>query len=302
MQKGLACLFPAFALKYTGKEVDLIRRSGLVDLETRITDSGRTLGLDIEDFDISENNYLDAELENQVLSYIFSCSFADVLRQKEGSPEMVSGFSMGIYAALYYAGAIDFRTGLFLVRDFYTTVRRILSGKNYLMASVVGFDRSELSRFSAEYGSVETVIQNGTHSFVLSGEVPEMEALMKSLQENGAIHISPFQLASPYHAKILRNHSADFEKIVNRYSIKEAALPVFSMIDLKRKQSAEELQKELVNNVSRPLNFYESIRAMNRHGINKFVEVGADKALLKSSKFIEGDFEFIAIARGKYQI
>jgi hypothetical protein len=30
------------------------------------------------------------------------------------------------------------------------------------------------------------------------------------------------------------------------------------------------------------------------------VEVGAGTALLKSSKFIEGDFEFIAVAKGRY--
>jgi [acyl-carrier-protein] S-malonyltransferase len=112
--------------------------------------------------------------------------------------------------------------------------------------------------------------------------------------------LSRFSLSSAYHAKILQAHTREFEKVVNRYPLTDARLPVFSMIDLEKRQSAAELKKEIVRNVSRPLNFYDSLLQMNGRGVRKFVEVGAGTALLKSSKFIEGDFEFIAVAKGRY--
>jgi malonyl CoA-acyl carrier protein transacylase len=299
MQKGLAYIFPAFTLKYTGKEMRLIRETGF-DLEQRISESGRTLGLNIEDFDLKENNYLQSELENQILSYIFSCTFGDLLREKGEEPELVSGFSMGLYAALYHSRAVDFRTGLFLIRDIYTQVRTILGSAKYTMASVVGFSLEDLRALSAPFPSVEAVIQNGMHSFVLSGTEADIEALLPLLREEGAIHLSRFNLSSAYHAKVLQAHTRDFEKVVNRYPFEEARISVFSMIDLEKRQSVDELKREIVRNVSRPLNFYDSLLQMNGRGIRTFVEVGAGTALLKSSKFIEGDFEFIAVAKGRY--
>jgi len=300
MREKLAFLFPAFVLKYTGKEYDLIAKKHGYDIDTRISDSGRLLSVDIEGFDIKENNYIDSELENQLLSYIFSCSFSDIIHNKNIEADVVSGFSMGIYAAFYHAGVIDFNTGLFLIRDIYSMVHSILQNQKYSMASVVGFTRNDLANYIRGRESVEIVIQNGTYSFVISGLEQEVEQSMNILQEEGAIYLSRFNLSSPYHAKILRNRQNEFEKITTKYTFSDPNLPLISMIDQKSLQIASELRQEIVRNVCLPLDFHNSIRNMNKQGVKHFVEVGADTSLLKSSKFIEGDFDFKAISRGKW--
>ncbi len=300
MQGPVAYLFPAFALKYTGKEVKIIEEDFGINLGQRIAESGRSLGIGIEDFDIRANNYLDKELENQVLSYVFSCTFSDILKQHREPASMVAGFSMGIYAALYHIGAIDFRSGLFLIRDFYTAVQSILQNRKYMMASVVGFSRQDLKNFIKAFGSIEVVIQNAEFSFVLNGEESEMQTLLEHLQNEGAIHIHRFNISSPYHAKILADKQEYFEKILARYKVESAEIPLISMIDQQKKSSAEDLRNELLQNVSQPLNFYKSIQTMTQAGVKVFVEVGADTNLRKSSKFIEGDLEFYSLARGAF--
>jgi trans-AT polyketide synthase/acyltransferase/oxidoreductase domain-containing protein len=300
MQEKLAYLFPAFVLKYTGKEYNLIVEKHQFDLDTRIADSGRLLGLDIETFDIQENSFLDSELENQILSYIFSCSFSDILHSKGKEADLISGFSMGIYSALYHAGVIDFNTGLLLIRDVFSLVQKLLRNENFIMASVVGFTREEINDYIKSEESVEIVIQNGTYSYVISGKEKEVKTLMDIFQEEGAIYLSMFNLSSPYHAKVLRNNALEFEHLVRKYSFSDPIVPVLSMIDQAKLRTAEQLRTEIVRNVSQPLNFSKSIQSMNEQGVKHFVEVGADTSLLKSSKFIDGDFDFKAISRGKW--
>lgn len=300
MQKKLAYLFPAFALKYTGKEFDIITAKYQYDLRSRIKESAELLGLDIKGFDIKNCNFLQSELENQVLSYIFSCSFSDIIHQQELEADTISGFSMGLYAALYHGGSIDFQTGLWLINDMYSAVKRLMNDEKYALLSVIGFSRKDLESLMPSSQNTEIVIQNGIFSFVIAGKAVQIESLRMVLENEGAVYLSQFSLSSPYHAKILLEHSNEFQAITNRYSFSNSKLPLISMIDQKTLKKEEDLRTEVVKNVSQPMNFYQTLTTMNQMGINDFVEIGADASLLKSSKFIEGDFSFKAIAKGKY--
>ena len=78
MQNKIAHLFPAFVLKYTGKELDIIEKYGH-NFHERVRLSSELLDLNLDEFDIIENSFTNDELKNQIFSYIFSCIFSDIL-------------------------------------------------------------------------------------------------------------------------------------------------------------------------------------------------------------------------------
>ncbi len=298
MQTKVAHLFPAFVLKYTGKELKILEKYDY-NFQIKINESSNLLGIDLSDFEIKNNNFTNNEFKNQVLSYIFSCAYSDILNEKKFIPNYISGFSMGLYAALYHAKSLNFKTGLLLIKKVYSEVKQILGDKNYVMASVIGFSKTDIECYSNKYNSVEIVIQNGEYSFVLSGKQTEVNPLMEKLRTEGAIHLSIFNVAYPYHSSILTSHTNTFEHIVNKYEINNAEIDLVSMIDQTILSKAGQIKKEVVRNVTQPLNFLHTIKKLNSLEINNFIEVGADTSLLKSSKFIEGDFDFKAVAKGK---
>ncbi len=299
MQKKIAHLFPAFVLKYTGKELTIIKKYNR-DFQKRLSRSSKLLGVDLNEFDIKQNNFTDQELKNQVLSYIFSSIFSDILHENKKTPNLISGFSMGLYAALYHAKSVDYDTGLLLINDVFNEVKRISLDEKYAMASVIGFDRQDLDSYISELKSVEVAIQNGSYSFVISGKEEEVKPLLKKLQTEGAIHTSLFNVSFPYHSKILSCCTQSFKLIVDKYNIKNPETPLISMINQAELATSVAIRNEIVKNVTQPLNFFETINTLVKLGTKKFIEVGADTSLLKSSKFIEGDFNFQAIAKGKY--
>lgn len=299
MQEKVAHLFPAFVLKYTGKELSIIEKHGF-NFQNRLNQSSKILGLNLNEFDIKNCNLIEDELKNQMMSYIFSCTFSDILKRKNLTPNFVSGFSMGLYAALYHSNAIDFKTGLFLIRDVFQEIKNLMGTKKHTMASVVGFYDDELKTFMNSFNNIEIIIQNGIYSFVIAGEEEaEINDLLEILLNEGAIHLNIFNINFPYHSKKLKENHPIFESIANNYVVNNAKVPLVSMIDQGQLNYKEEIKAEIAKNITHPLNFYKTIHALNKQGVNEFIEIGADSSLLKSSIFIEGDFEFKAVAKGK---
>ena len=298
MRQKLAFFYPAFVLKYTGKEISILERNK-VPFSRKLSEASDYTGANLSDFDIVNNNYLGDELKNQYLSYIFSCSFSDILKENKIEADYIAGFSMGIYAALYKAGSIDFRTGLLIIKDVFYTIKEILAGKDFSMASVIGFSEEEISTYLQKFSSIECVIQNGEHSFVLSGPAENMGLALEFFQEEGAIHLSKFSVSCPYHSSVLSPYKSLFEKLLEKYTMKDAIIPISSFVDNRQVHTCGELKEEIVKNIISPLNFYNSLIYLQKLGVHEIIEVGPGDSLTKSSKFIEGDFKFQALAKGK---
>jgi malonyl CoA-acyl carrier protein transacylase len=298
MRQKLAFIYPAFVLKYTGKEVSVLERNK-VPFSEKLLEVSNYTGDDFSDFDIVNNSFLNDELKNQYLSYIFSCTFSDILKENRFDADYIAGFSMGLYAALYKAGSIDFKTGALIIKDVFYTIKDILAGKNFSMASVIGFSKEDINIYLQKFSSIECVVQNGEHSFVLSGPEKDMGSALEFFQEEGAIHLSKFSVSCPYHSSVLSPFRSLFEKLLEKYTINDAIIPIISFIDNRQISTAGELKEEIVKNIISPLNFYNSIIFLQEQGVKRIIEVGPGDSLTKSSKFIEGDFEFEAFAKGK---
>ncbi len=298
MRQKLAFFYPAFVLKYTGKEISILERNK-VPFAKKLSEASDYTGAYLSDFDIVNNNYLGDELKNQYLSYIFSCSFSDLLKENRVEADYIAGFSMGIYAALYKAGSIDFRTGLLIIKDVFYTIKDILAGKDFSMASVIGFSKEEISTYLQKFPSIECVIQNGEHSFVLSGPAENMGLALEFFQVEGAIHLSKFSVSCPYHSAVLSPYKSLFDKLLEKYKMKNTIIPISSFIDMRQVHTREDLKEEIVKNIISPLNFYNALIYLQKQGVHEIIEVGPGDSLTKSSKFIEGDFKFQALAKGK---
>lgn len=298
MSGKTALLFPAFVHKYSGKEASILAEKEY-NLSEILTQASKILDIDLSSFDISTNNFMHDEQKNQFVSYILSCAFSDISKRESIPTNFVSGFSMGIYAAYYHTGILSFNDGLLLIRDVYELIQRILNGKIFSMVSVVGFTRNDLHEILKNSKGIEIVIQNGTHSYILTGEKKEVHDILETLKNEGAIHINQFEVYCPYHSAHLFQEKEKFYDLISKYNFQSPSIPIVSMVDNKTIRTSEEARTEIVNNVCSSLNFFSSIQHYLSIGVTNFIEIGPGDSLLKSSKFIDGEFTFNAVSKGK---
>lgn len=119
------------------------------------------------------------------------------------------------------------------------------------------------------------------------------------LQEEGAIHLSKFSVTCPYHSSVLSPHKSLFENLLEKYTIKDTSIPIISFSDNRQVSTGGEIKEEIVKNIISTLSFYNSLIYLQKQGVNEIIEVGPGDSLTKSSKFIEGNFKFLALAKGK---
>ena len=175
-------IFPAFVNEYKGTE-DRINRD-IRNTFTRLLESASGyLSTDLTGFDFRRNNFLEDELKSQYISYIFSCSVAGFLKSQNFRPSYVSGYSMGIYAALYYCGSVDFLQGLRMVKQAWEIICRVTEGGSFGMGMIIGLDETDLLALLQDMEEVEISNQNNPYTFILSGSQQAVESVLAAARE-----------------------------------------------------------------------------------------------------------------------
>jgi len=239
---------------------------------------------------------MDQEDTNQYLSYVFSCTIANILKRENFKPDYISGLSMGIYAALYAGGSITFEDGLRCIKKAYDLSVSHLNDYDFGMGAIIGLTYEELNQLNQSTSkNVQIVNTNGLHSFVISGISSEVKSVAMKAQEEGAFHSGLLDVSCPYHSKFMTHVAHEFQKYVSRLDIKPSAVSIVSLIDQSVFKSREEIINELSRNLDSEINWYNAMQTMIDLNIKKFIECGAGRSLYKIGKFIDGDFAITPI-------
>ena len=248
-------IFPAFVNEYTGSEgkaISAFENSFI----SRLSGASDILGVDLRGFDFIENNFLDNEIKSQYISYIYSCSVADILKRENIRPLSVSGYSMGIYAALYYCGSIGFREGLMMVKSAWEVISAVTATGKYGMGMIIGLEESDILTIMYPSDNVEICNQNNRHTFIISGSSDAVESVLISAKTEGALRANIIPVTKPYHSQILKNTGPEFTKVISSYSIGPPVYRYISSIDQRVKETAEEIRNEVIKNMNN-LDSYE---------------------------------------------
>jgi [acyl-carrier-protein] S-malonyltransferase len=290
-----AFIFPAFINEYPenpfgGLEELHIRFENLLEQSSALVDPN------LAEFDFASNHFLWDELKTQYLTYIYSCSVADILGKRKIVPALSAGYSMGIYAAIVHAQVVTFEDGLFLIKNAYETIKNTVQDKKYGMCSIIGLSRTDIESLIHLLNlPVEITNQNSDFAFVLSGLYKDMLILLNEAIAEGALHTHLLNVTLPYHSEFLKETKNPFNDFVGTIRFADPRTKIISLVDQKILQDPIDIREEIIKNLFTPLNWYQTQSHLIRSGVNCFVECGPGKNLVKNSKFIEGDYKFTSV-------
>jgi malonyl CoA-acyl carrier protein transacylase len=280
-------LFPAFASEYSGNEGIVISQS-----ENRFRSllkiASDELETDLNRFDFEKNNFLDDELKSQFLSYIYSCSVAEILRDNKVIPSFVSGYSMGIYAALYYCKAISFTDGLRLIKYAWDTISGHTKDGKYGMGMIIGLNQTDIEGLLKNNKDIEICNQNNQHTFIISGLSQEIESVLELARNEGALKANLLPVSKPYHTHLLEKTSPKFSVLTNAVSFQSSEYKYVSTMDQNIVTSAEGLRNEVIENLWCRMNWLETMNKLVAMGTTIFFECGAGDSLSRNNRFVPG--------------
>src|SRR5208337_1050830 len=201
---------------------------------------------------------------------IFVASLAALESLKASEPAVVeacqgaAGLSLGEYTALVFAGAMDFASGLEVVR------RR---GQAMQAASL------------ATPSGMTSVL--GPGNIVVSGEAAALAAVEPVAIELGAIKVVPLAVAGAFHSDLMRPADLQLAELLERTSVDRPRIPVYFNVDARPHNDPDDIRRTLVAQVLQGVRWEDSMRRMLADGFDTFYEIGPGRVLTALLKRID---------------
>lgn len=202
-------------------------------------------------------------------------------------PNVVAGHSLGELAALAVAGVFSVEAGLELVVERSSLMAVAVESTPGGMAAVLGLDSATIMDAVAHISGVWVANDNSPSQVVISGTHEGIERATEALSAAGARRIVPLNVAGPFHSPLMESARAAFEDILTHAEFRDATIPVISNTDPVPTVSGAQLRARLARQITAPVRWTETMRALAADGPVTVVEAGPGSVLRGLARGLE---------------
>jgi [acyl-carrier-protein] S-malonyltransferase len=199
-------------------------------------------------------------------------------------PLAAAGHSLGEYTALTAAGALEFNDALQLVYLRGTLMAE--AGKRFsgTMAAIIGMEAAALSKLCAEVeansGSIVRPANfNSPGQIVISGSNFGVSEVMRQAKAAGVRIAKELPVSGAFHSPLMQYAADGLREALQSTDIREPSIPVFSNVTAEPVEDPEDIRRLLVEQLTSPVRWEESVKNMYDFGIREFIEFGPGKVL-----------------------
>src|SRR4051794_3542367 len=209
-------------------------------------------------------------------------------------PDFVVGHSVGEYAALAAAGAVDDETAVKLVRERGLAMAEAAQTSPGAMAAIIGLDDAVVERLCAEIDGVWPANYNCPGQLVVSGTEEGVAALMDAAEAAGARRTVRLKVSGGFHSPLTAMAAKRLRPVLRAAHFVDPATPFLSTVTC-RLESAKRIAPILVRQLTAPVKFTQSVHALRASGVATFVEVGAGNVLSGLVRRIDRGLQAISV-------
>ena len=219
---------------------------------------------------------------------LFVTSLAALEQVKQEQPELPStcaataGLSLGEYTALVFAGAMDFETGLTIVKARGEAMQAAADAAASGMVSILGLEAEPLASLCnaarVDGGTLHPANWLCPGNTAVSGDRASCDQLIKLAPQHEA-KAMPLDVAGAFHTRLMEPAVQPLRAALNAASIRSPQIPVVSNVDAQNHEDPEEIRDLLVQQVVSPVLWHKSMEALVSFGIGQFYELGSGRVL-----------------------
>jgi len=206
-------------------------------------------------------------------------------------PACAAGHSLGEYSALVAAGVYPLRDAVRVLRLRGRYMQDAVPVGEGAMAAILGLpvaDVESACRAGAAHGVVAPANLNGGEQVVISGAAKAVAAACEAARAAGAKRTVPLAVSAPFHCALMQPAADRLAPALGALPQGGFRFPVIANVTASAYGEGDAAQV-LVRQVTAPVRWEESVRAMRAAGANAFLEVGPGKVLSGLVRRIERD-------------
>lgn len=243
---------------------------------------------------------LDLTVNSQPAILATSIAYLQALEESTGgahlAPAFYAGHSMGQYSALVAAGVLTLSDGLRLVRERGRQMQA--SSGDGAMAAIIGLPDERLGELEAAgqaHGVFTIANRNSPGQVVVSGERAAVEAACQAARELGAKRAIVLPVSVAAHSPLMSRAAENMREILATVNCAHPDAPLLANADARPLEDGDACRVELVEHLTRGVDWIAAVERMTAAGVTEFIEVGPGKVLTGLIKRIAPDAEGFAL-------
>lgn len=211
-------------------------------------------------------------------------------------PDMVAGHSLGEFSALVANGSLSFEDGLNLVSIRAQAMQKACVANPSTMAAILGLPDEKVEEICAAVAAEtnEIVVAanfNCPGQVVISGSIKGVETACEKLKAAGAKRALVLPVGGAFHSPLMEPARKELQAAIEKTTFYQPSCHIYQNVVAKAVFNQDEIKKNLVDQLTGPVRWTQSVQAMIADGAKKFIEIGPGKVLqgliAKISKEVE---------------
>jgi [acyl-carrier-protein] S-malonyltransferase len=223
-----------------------------------------------------------------------------VLQQETGmQPTVVAGHSLGEYSALVAAGALTLPDALRVVRERGRLMQEAVPVDVGAMAAIFNLSFDEVLQVCTEAAQGEIVSPanlNGGGQIVVAGHASAVRRAVAMAKARGAKRAVELVVSAPFHCALMTPAAEGLAHVLAPVPVSPLAVHVIANVTAESSQDPLRVKDLLVQQVTAPVRWEESMAKLKSLGCEAAIEVGPGKVLAGLLKRIVPELPCVSVS------
>ncbi len=231
---------------------------------------------------------------------LVECVLAERAREALAGVELagVAGHSVGEYAAMVAAGALDASVAMGLVVERGRAMAAMHEGG---MVALLGADVATAEAVCRDVeasgaGTVVVANLNAPGQVVLSGATAALQAAVELARQRGVRRALPLNVSGAFHSPLMAGAAERLAALLDAADVRDAAVPVACNVDGAAVRDAPSLRDRLRLQLTAAVRWTDCVATLVGLGAATLVEVGPGSILTGLAKRIAPEVRAVAVA------
>jgi malonyl CoA-acyl carrier protein transacylase len=274
---SIACIFPGQGSQSKGMGAELFDR-----FPDWTHQADRILGYSVRDLCVNDprGELGQTAFTQPALFVVNAMKYRARVESRAEPPAFVAGHSLGEFNALVAAGALEFDTGLALVKTRGAIMGQVRGGG---MAAVIGLEPAAIERILASSDAGRRLDVANFNSFdqtVIAGPREDLAAVRPDFEAAGVRGYIPLNVSAPFHSRYMRDAAAAFADVLARASLTLPAMPVIANVTAAPYDPGA-MRETLARQIAHSVRWLDTVLYLLDQGVMTFEETGPGSVLTK---------------------
>lgn len=199
-------------------------------------------------------------------------------------PDMVAGHSLGEFSALVANGTLSFEDALRLVSVRANAMQKACEINPSTMAAVLNLADEKVEAICKEiqHETGEVVVPanyNCPGQLVISGSIKGIDIACERMKAAGAKRALVLPVGGAFHSPLMLPAKEELQAAIEATKFHNPTCAVYQNVVAKAVMDKEEIKQNLIDQLTGPVRWTQSVKAMIADGASKFTEAGPGKVL-----------------------